>query len=560
MKLTRRDLLAWTAGATAGALLTPVPWKILGDASIWTQNWPWIPQPARGPVEVQQSNCTLCPNGCGMRVRMAVGWAVGVSGSKNHPVTHGGLCPLGFAAHQLNWHPQRLRTVRHENAASSWSAAQTAFEKACSEGPVVFIDGYPERAASEVMQSFAKKHNGSYRVLPTPEVQALAAYETWSGVPAHSLGYDLENAQTIVSFGAPLLEGWGIPGRFTRLWAESAGVADPPVRLIQIEPSSSRTSARAWRWIKAPSDANGALAAGLARVLIEERLVAANGPLPATSLEETATRTGLSTDAIRDLAHTIAAKQPALVIANAQDPNIAALNVVLGAIGTHGGIIRRSKADKPYVRAGDLVGSARAVVIDASVPWAFVPETGAEVFRFAAWNDGFKKANWLLPAPGFLEELTDVPSAPTSAVETYAVATPLMKAPPEIQSLPQFLVGIDSELPPVGKLIEERCDELFRRHEGDLHTLAGKEATVAPVSFFDSVQKLKEQLWKGAVWTGALSHSNSLRCSLKEWPSSDAAQLAAEPSSRCGIPISPPLASKLHEESALFETPTGRQA
>jgi hypothetical protein len=49
MKLTRRDLL-WGAAGTAGLLVTPVPWKLLDDVSIWSQNWPWIPQPARGPV------------------------------------------------------------------------------------------------------------------------------------------------------------------------------------------------------------------------------------------------------------------------------------------------------------------------------------------------------------------------------------------------------------------------------------------------------------------------------------------------------------------------------
>jgi hypothetical protein len=39
--------------------------------------------------------------------------------------------------------------------------------------------------------------------------------------------------QTIVSFGTPLLDGWGIPGQFTRLWAEqAAGQNDPQLRLI----------------------------------------------------------------------------------------------------------------------------------------------------------------------------------------------------------------------------------------------------------------------------------------------------------------------------------------
>lgn len=105
MKFSRRDLFIGGVGACAGLMLTPVPWKLLGDTSIWTQNWPWIPQPTRRPIETRHTACTLCSAGCGMRVRMAGGWPVGVSGDKNHPVTKGALCPLAFAAQQLNWHP-----------------------------------------------------------------------------------------------------------------------------------------------------------------------------------------------------------------------------------------------------------------------------------------------------------------------------------------------------------------------------------------------------------------------------------------------------------------------
>ena len=155
MKVSRRDLLFWSAGAAAGLLVTPVPWKILDDTSKWSQNWPWIPQATRGPVEIKQSSCTLCPNGCGLKVRMAAGWPVGVTGLNSHPMSSGALCPLGFGAHQLNWHPQRLRGVRHHGR-FPWSDAQTAFAKARSEGPIIVIDGYPGRAVSSVLEKFTK--------------------------------------------------------------------------------------------------------------------------------------------------------------------------------------------------------------------------------------------------------------------------------------------------------------------------------------------------------------------------------------------------------------------
>lgn len=550
MKVTRRDLLVWSAGAAAGLMVTPVPWKILDDTSIWSQNWPWIPQPTRVPVETRQSFCSLCPKGCGLRVRVAAGWPVGVAGATRHPISGGALCPLAFGAHQLNWHPQRLRQVRHRASESSWQAAQAAFANAAKEGPVVIIDGYPGRAASTVLESFAQKHGGSYRVVPGAEARSLKPYESWSGVPSGSLGYDLENAETIISFGAPLLDGWGTPGRFTRLWAESAaGKADPKLRLIQVESSLSRTAARAWQWIKIREGSDSALAAGLAGALLEQKLVPAHGPIPQLTLEQARTETGLSAGAIHDLARTMAAKRPVLVVGRDENPSIGALNVLLGSVGTRGGIVRVSKKDQRYTSAETVITDARAVLIDSSVPWDFNPKTNAEVFRFAAWDGGGSNADWLVPAPGFLEELTDVPTAPGSSIETYAVAPALVKKTSEVQSAAQFLASLDSNLLAPEKVIQTRCEDLFRLRGG---TLYGQDAV--RVSAMPSADKLKEQLWKGAVWAGEPSPTG-LRCELKEWPAPADSERAQGWSAEWATPVLPPLASKLYIESGLREAP-----
>lgn len=556
MKLTRRDLLAWSAGAAAGLIVTPVPWKILDDTSIWSQNWPWIPQPARVPVEISQSHCTLCPKGCGLRLRMAAGWAVGVAGMKTHPISRGALCPLGFGAHQLNWHPQRLREVLHRGKPSSWSEARAAFSKANSEGPVVIVDGYPGRAASSVFENFAEKTDGEYRVVSGAESRALKPHEQWTGAPPASLGYDLENTKTIISFGAPLLDGWGTPGYFTRLWSEkSAGLDDPQLRIIQIEPSLSRTAAKAWKWVPVREGSESTLASGLARVLLEQNLVPAQGPIPSITVSEAAARTGVSEGAIRNLARILVERRPTLAIAANENSTVAALNVLLGAVGVRGGIVRRQKASHAYLSADIPIANARAVLIDSSVPWDFVPQSDAEVFRFAAWNGGPTKADWLLPAPGFLEELTDVPTAPTLPVETYAVAPALVKTTSEVQSATQFLAGIDSNLTPADKIIHERCADLFHKRSGTLHS----QQSIA-ISKIESVQKLEEQLWKGAVWVGEPSPPGSLRCELTEWPSESAPAIASGWTSSWELPVIPPLASKLYVESSLRETPERRNA
>jgi len=443
--------------------------------------------------------------------------------------------------------------VLHRSVPASWEDTRAAFAKACGEGPVVVVDGYPGRAASQVLAAFAE-NRGEYRVVRGAETRALAPYEKWSGVPAASLGYDLENARTVVSFGAPLLDGWGVPGRFTRLWAEkAAGQSEPQLRLIQIEPSLSRTASRAYQWISIRSGSEASLASGIARVLLEENLVATRGPMPDLTLADAASQTGLAANAIRELAHTIVAQAPVVAIANAENPAIAALNVVLGAVGSRGGIVRRtSSAAGSHLNADAAIGSARAVLLDASVPWNFEPATNAEVFRFAAWNGGPTKSDWVLPAPGFLEELTDVPSAPTSRVETYGIAPVLAKAMHKTQSCAEFLASFDSTLSSPEKIIHARCAELFRERRGRLHS--HDEVVVAKI---ESAQKLEDQLSSGAVWVGEPASGESIRCALKQWPAAD----AGSPLGLSGdwpVAVMPTLATKLYQESGLRES--GRKA
>jgi hypothetical protein len=555
MKFSRREMLIGGAGAMAGLVLTPVPWRLLSDVSIWTQNFPWIPQPAHGPVVTKQSVCTLCEGGCGLRVRMAANYAVGVAGVRTHPVSKGALCPVGFAAHQLNWHPARLREVRHAGRASSWTEARAAFAKACGEGPIAIVDGRPGRAASSIFEMFAKKHHGVCQAVLSTESQALTPYADWSGLPVASLGYDLENTRTVVSFGAPLLDGWGTPGRFTRLWSKRAGgAADPQLRLIQIEPSLSRTAARAWKWIQDREGSEAQLAAGLARVLLEEHLVSQRAPIPQLTLAEAAVQTGLTTDAIRELAHKMVENRPAVVIAADGNPAVAALNVLLGAVGSPGGIVQKRPNQ---AQANSIAGPLRAVLIDSTVPWDFTPPAGAEMFRFGAWDGSGKNTDWLLPAPGFLEELTDVPTSPTSAVASYAVAQKLVAPPVEVKNAAQFLSLFDPTFPTVEKVISARCQEIFRARRG---TVYGEHPLA--LTNLDSASHLEDQLRQGAVWMDDPMNTGNFRCGceLKEWPDGYGISHASAWASDWVPPVFPPLATKLYQESSLRERPAGRQA
>jgi len=222
-------------------------------------------------------------------------------------------------------------------------------------------------------------------------------------------------------------------------------------------------------------------------------------------------------------------------------------------VGARGGIVRRSKRTQHYISADAELPSARALLVDASVPWDFVPQTNAEVFRFAAWDGGSSKADWLLPSPGLLEETNDIPSAPTSAIETYGVAPALTKAAHEVQSAAQFLCSLDPTLTTAEKIIHSRCEELFRARIG---VLQEQERTL--VTKFDTAQQIEEQLSKGAIWTGGPGIPG-FKCVLKEWPSVNPSD-SENSSTIWPAPVLPPLATKLYRESSLREASEMRNA
>ena len=78
--LTRRQALQCLGGGALGAMLSPLPWKLLDDLAIWTQNGAHVPRIPAGNPSTRFSHCTLCPAGCGLQVRCVDGRPVAVTG------------------------------------------------------------------------------------------------------------------------------------------------------------------------------------------------------------------------------------------------------------------------------------------------------------------------------------------------------------------------------------------------------------------------------------------------------------------------------------------------
>ncbi len=283
MKIDRRSFIALSLGAGVGINFTPLPWKLTDDLSIWTQNWPWTPVPEKGKVSYVRSVCTLCPGACGIMVRKVNNRAVRIEGMQNHSASNGGICSLGLSGLQYLYGPARVKTpLKREGKrgegkwkAVGWDEALNAVTKQLADlranddpQSVVWITGTEQGTVSSLIDRFLTVYGSPNFIRPAGANDTIeqAIYLTQGQLG--NVGYDLENADFILSFSVGMLDGWGAPVRMLRLH----GNRNKTRTIVQIEPRLSDTAAKADQWIGINPGTEGALALGLAHVIIRESL------------------------------------------------------------------------------------------------------------------------------------------------------------------------------------------------------------------------------------------------------------------------------------------------
>src|ERR1039458_4239535 len=105
----------------------------------------------------------------------------------------------------------------------------------------------PGRAASLVYRRFLAGLPNAVHCAP-PDAQPFGPF-----------GIDLENTRAILSFGAPVLDGWLSPGRVLANRSH--------FQLIQVEPAYSRTASLADLWVPVQPGSEEAFAEAVARAL-----------------------------------------------------------------------------------------------------------------------------------------------------------------------------------------------------------------------------------------------------------------------------------------------------
>jgi menaquinone reductase, molybdopterin-binding-like subunit len=565
--LERRDLLKLAGGAAVGLVLTPVPWKLLDDLSIWTQNWPWVPKPLQGEFTTKFSVCALCPAGCALRAQCVGKQPIGLYGVAEHPLSQGILCPLGFTGHHFAYHPLRASgPLRIERTGSAVKAVPISRDSAIAEiaqaikskgtdESVAVIDARPGRMVSLLYrQLLAGLPNGIYLREPARACATLDTLQAMTEKPIGPLGLDLENARTLLSFGAPILDSWGTPGRILSLRRNQSQLdAGQRLQVVQIETRQSRTALFADQWLPIKPGAEAALALGLANVIVREKLfdeaamrrnaVDFNRGDTRSYLdlvgqfqpERVAEVTGISQEKIVATARDAAQRGPAIALGGG-DPGggplgeseeiaIAGLNLLLGNLGKSGGIVGISELppaaemrDAAAVSPSELAAipdhSIRVLIMDAAesgnaLPWPLiekklVPERAVVVSLSPYLAGNAKRANFLIPAPAHLESLQEITTPDGAARASFSLSAPLFAAPEGATDPVDFVRGLATaaNISLAGgsatDLLKSRASAIYQNGRGEIFSFADKK--LSGIKEAGSPEKFWDILKAGGCW------------------------------------------------------------
>lgn len=522
MKQARRDFLLLGAGATAGIVLTPAPWKLLDDVSIWTQNWSWIPRPPRGEIRTRHTVCTLCPAACGVRARCAGSQPVSVAGVADHPFSAGKLCAIGWGAHQLPYHPDRARPAQPET--SRRVAGLLASSKRA-----VLLDLYPRRAASAIYARL----NLTYATLQRQETATAQLASCLSRQPA---GFDVARARTVISFGAPVLERWG---PILAAWSQESA----NLRIVQVEAALSRSAALADLWIPARAGTEGALARALLGSMAPDRAAALCGVAP-EQVEQAAEW---------------ARQGPVLALSAGHLPSedehaVVALNRGSAAM------VRRSASPVavPEAVAFESLpdGSVELLLIDhgplaASPGWTAIARKIAPngtVVSFSPYRAGDAlRADILVPAPAWMETADDAIEPEDAPAPFYTIANALIPRPEGVVDPVELLTGSPGARE---REMRARVAAIHQAGKGELFTFASGARTA--IKDIRSPDELWEKFTEGACWAGEPGTELNLpEIALAEYAPRPAPP-ALPPHLLPNAGVLPPLTCKLTQESRLY--------
>lgn len=281
MRLKRREFVLTMAGGAAGLGLARRAGQVGAPAATPEAGWP------PGVEERINSTCLVCPSRCGVRARVVDGRLVHLDGNPLHPLSRGGLCPRGVAGVQTLYHPERLRQpllrIGPRGGGSwrplTWSSAIATLADRLGQlraagrpEALAVVAGYAAGSMEDLWRQFLGAFGSPNYVADAYPDGTDAVAAAMHGI-ARRPAYDLERAELVMSFGAPLFEAWWSPVQAFVAFGRHADDVQRRARFIHVDTRFSRTAARAHEWIGVRPRSYATLALGIAYVLLKEERV-----------------------------------------------------------------------------------------------------------------------------------------------------------------------------------------------------------------------------------------------------------------------------------------------
>ena len=516
---------------------------------------------APGIAVWKPSVCPLCAAGCGVVARVMdgdaevfrngqpgvirTGLVKKLEGDPAHAISQGKLCVRGQAAVQVTYHPDRIATpLKRTGERGSGQFQPISWDEAIKE-LLSRIDALVAADAAPSLAFLSRPRRGRRHELVTEFLRRVGApppavfevfddsvlrraNELSSG--RHQLPtLDLAHARYVIGFGADWLGTWNSPlahsVAYGRMRQGQAGIRP---KFVQIEGRVSQTGASADEWVFARPGSEGALALGLAHVIMQRglRQPAAAGRagalvdtwasgLPAFTPEAVEKQTGVKAARVERLAVEFAEHGPSVAVIGggplahtnglAQAVVINALNALVGSVGVPGGVsfMPQSPASAAPSRSlRDMLSSSaspQVLLLDDANPVFGAPAAWkvGEAIRKVPFIASFGSfidetsglADLILPDHSFLEAWVE--SAPESGATTAvaSVAGPAMRPLYDTRAMGDVLLDVGRRLarPLNPPLPWQTFEEMLQAPASDpSERLTPASPSAAPVAWRDA--------------------------------------------------------------------------
>jgi menaquinone reductase, molybdopterin-binding-like subunit len=250
-------------------------------------------------------------------------------------VNQGKLCARGQAGLQVLYHPDRIthpikrtgargsgefQEITWDDAVKELSAHLAALQASKSTNALAFLARPLRGQRHELIERFLKAYGAPPAVWYQPfDESVLRQANLLSFGHAALPTFDLARADYVISFGADFLGGWNSSVAQSIGYGEMRqGRPGRRAKFVQVESRMSQTGANSDEWIACRPGMEGALALGIAHVILSEKLAPQNAGsragsliagwsagLPDYSPEAVEKQTGVPAAVIKRLAHEI---------------------------------------------------------------------------------------------------------------------------------------------------------------------------------------------------------------------------------------------------------------